>query len=91
LQGFHSVLADHRPRPDELHLHQLSSSGRERIDGDLDPRSQRPAEELPARADHVEVGGRTEVDHDRRAAVEGVGGQRVDDPVRTDLTRVVAE
>ena len=44
----------------------------------------------PCAADHVEGGrGAAEVDHDRRTAVLGGRGERVDDPVGADLARVV--
>src|SRR4051812_29531549 len=91
LERLDGRLADDRPRPDQLDLQQPRGPGGEGVDGDLDPRRERAAEELALSADDVEVGRRTEVDDDRRPAVQGVRRQSVDDAVRADLAGVVVE
>src|SRR3954462_8011352 len=91
LQSLHRRLADHRPWARDLHLDQSRRPSGQRIDGDLDPWGERPTEELPVQPDDVEVRGRPEVDDNAGSAVQGVRSQRVDDPVGTDLLRVVIE
>src|SRR5207248_7808294 len=89
LQALDGVLADHPGWPDQLHLAQLGRAGGQRVDGDLDAGGERAAQVLAAGGDHVEVRRGTEVHDDRRAAVQGVRGERVRDPVGADLLRVV--
>src|SRR4051812_47495363 len=91
LQRLDRRLADDRAWPDQLDLEQASRSVGQGVDGDLDPRRERTAEELALVTDDVEVGRRTEVDDDRRPAVQRVRRQGVHDAVRPDLARVVVE
>ncbi len=91
LQRLDRVLADHRPRPGELDLEQLSAAGAQGINGDLHSGGDGTAEELPLRADRVERGGGAEVHHHGGAAVEVEGPERVDHPVRPHLFRVVGQ
>ena len=79
------------PRPHELHLHQLRGPRRQGVDRYLDAGREHAAEELTARRHDVEVGRRPEIDDDRRAAVQRVRRERVDDAVGTDFLRVVVE
>ena len=89
LQARGGVLRDHRLRLDEVDLEQPSRAREERLHRDLDPRRQYAADVLPFRRDHVEVRRGAEVDHDRRRPVTFDRRDRVRDPVRPDLARVV--
>ncbi len=64
LQALHGVLADHRPRPDQLDLAQLRGARGQRVQRDLDAGGERAAQELALGRDDVDVRGRAEVDHD---------------------------
>ena len=48
LQRLDRVLADHPRRPGQLDLQQLRGAPGQRVDGDLDPGRERPADELAA-------------------------------------------
>ena len=74
---------------DEVHLREPRGPREERVHRDLDPRREDAAHVLARRRDRVEVRGRPEVDDDARRAVALAGGDRVHDPVRADLARVV--
>ena len=89
LQRLDRVLADHVIRPGQLDLQQLRGAPRERIDGDLDARRERAADELASRADRVEVRRGPEVDDHGRPAEQVDGGERIHDPVAADLLGVV--
>src|SRR5437763_4591799 len=91
LQRLDRRLPDDGARPDELNLEQSRGASRECVDGDLDSWGERTTEELAAFAHDVEVGRGAEVDDDRRPAEDVMRGERVDDPVGTNLARVVVE
>src|SRR3569833_1435810 len=89
LQRLDRALADDVAGPYELDLVQLRTALGQRVDRDLDARGDRAADVLPLGRDRVERRRGAEVDHDRRAAVDVRGGQRVDDAVGPDLFGVV--
>ena len=64
LQRLDRALADHGAGLGQLDLEQPGGPGGQRVERDLDAGRERAAEELAARADDVEVGGRAEVDDD---------------------------
>ena len=73
----------------ERHLRQPRRAREERVHRDLDPRREHAADVLARGRDDVEVRRRAEVDDDRRRAVALARRDRVRDPVRADLARVV--
>ena len=76
-------------RPGQLHLEQLSGPAGQGVDGYFDAGGKRPADELAARADGIEVGRRAEVHDDRGAAEQMHRGQRVHDAVTADFLGIV--
>src|SRR5262249_41139041 len=91
LHRLHRRLADHVLRRDELDPTQGGGALEQRVPPDLDAGEDRAAEVLAFLADRLDRVRGTEVDHDRRAAVQVVGGHRVGDAVGPDLLRVVVE
>src|SRR5947207_1130753 len=74
LDRLHRRLADDVAGRDELDLAQPGGPAEEGVHRHLDAGDDGAAEVLTLGADGVEGGGRAEVDHDARAAVEVVGG-----------------
>ncbi len=91
LDRLDGVLADHAAGLDQLDLAQGGGPAEQGLEADLDAGEDGAAEVLARRRDGVERGGRAEVDDDRRAAVEVVGGDGVGDAVGADLLRVLVE
>ena len=63
--------------------------GDQGVQGDLDPGRDRSTQVVAIGVDRVVGDRRSEVDHDHRAAVLGVRGKRVRDPVGANILRVV--
>ena len=82
-------LADHRRRLDVVDLDEPRRTGEERFHRRLDAGSEHATDVLTLGRDDVEVRRGAEVDHDHRSAVAVLRGDGVDDPVGTDLARVV--
>ena len=91
LDRLDGVLADHRRRRFELDAGEPRGALHQRCRGDLETGGDHSAEELAVLGDDVEVGAGAEVDHDRGAAEARVGRERIDDPVGSDLARIVGE
>ena len=87
------VAADHARRPRDLDARELRGVRAQSASGEMPmPGAMTPPDVLAlARVDAVEGGRGAEVDHDHRARVALVGGDRVDDAVGADLARVVVE
>ena len=82
-------LADHARRLDVVDLDEPRRTGEQRVHRDLDPRREDAADVLAVGRHDVEVRGRPEVDDDHGRAEARLRGDRVDDPVRSDLAGVV--
>ena len=82
-------LPDHARRLDVVDLDEPRRTREERLHRGLDSRREHAADVLARRRDDVEVRRGAEVDDDHGSAVALLRGDRVDDPVGTDLARVV--
>ena len=82
-------LADHAGRLDVVHLHEPRSAREERVHRRLDPGREDAADVVAVGRHDVEVRRRPEVDDDHGRAEARLRGDRVDDPIGTDLARVV--
>src|SRR5438128_8310869 len=82
-------LADHARRLDEVDLDEACGPLEKRLHGDLYSRREYAADVLALCGDDVEVGRGPEVDDDARRSIALLGGDRVRDPVRPYLSRVV--
>ena len=82
-------LPDHRRRRGVVDLHEPRGAREQRLHRDLDPRREHAADVLALRRDDVEVRRGAEVDDDDRRAVALLRRDRVHDPVRPDLARIV--
>src|SRR5918999_3276842 len=91
LDRLHRVLPDHRRRSLQLDAGEAGGTLHQRGRRDLQAGGDHPTEELAVFGDDVEVRAGPEVDDDRRTTEARVGRERVDDPVRTDLARIVRQ
>ena len=82
-------LADRRLGRDEVDLDEPGGTLEQGVHRDLDSWRENAAYVFALRRDHVEVRRRPEVHDDARRPVPLEGGDRVRDPVRADLARVV--
>src|SRR4051812_1364624 len=91
LDRFGRRLPDDVLRFYELHTAQARGLAEERIERDFDPGKNRAAEIFALLADRLDRRRGTEVDDDRRPAIEVERTNRVRDAVRADLLRVVVQ
>ena len=89
LDGRGGVLADRALGCGEIDARQLGRPRREGLQRDLDTGTDDTAEVFARTGDDVEVGRGAEVDRDAGPSHLRVRGHRVDQPVRTELVRVV--
>ena len=89
LHAFHGVLSDDRPGPSQLDAAQRRRPRRRRIGRHLHAGCDRAAEELSLGRHDVDADRRPEVDDDRGRLVLVKCREAVDDPVGSDLLRIV--
>ena len=89
LHGVHGVGADRRWRPPQLDARQLAGAADERLEAEPHARRDRAADVGAIGIHQVEVGARSEVDHDGRAAELDARRQGVGEPVGARLGRPV--
>ena len=89
LHRAHGVAPDRPVGGAQLDPRQPGGVGGECLEAQLHARGDRAAQERAVRAHAVVGRGRAHVHDDRRGAVEPLGGQGVDDPVRAHLARPV--